>query len=272
VWIVLPALGVSEIKAPRISIKLHASKESMIAKVEVQIEKGSIGTWQAKGDERAGNEGCRVNNVRVVLGDIDYIGLCGKDFNVAVILHHLLLWRACERLRGLRLGAKPLHRIHNILLLVGESSPDGLGPIHVPGHHLNCLGGMNDRFDGGVPRLIVNIIVGGSGIILQPLAGGGDILRIGRGGENFRKQRIGIKSNWTEHLVELVRRINNRLCGAWIGSDRRSRRVARRVTLAETGGGQGNNHQAGGNTGEKAAIFIVVVNGHDWRHLISVET
>jgi hypothetical protein len=251
VRVVLPALGVAEIKAPLISIKAHTSKESMIAKVEVQIEKGSIWTWQAKGDERAGNEGCRVNNVRVVLGDIDHIGLCGKDFNDAVILHHLLLWRADERLRGLCPGAKPLHRIHHILLLVGESSPNGLGPIHVPRHHRNCFGGMNDRFDRIIPRLIVNVIVGGRGIILKPLAGRGDILRIGRGSENFRKQRIGIKGNRTEHLVKLVRRINNRLCGVWIGGDRRSRSVAGRVPLAETGRGQGENHQAGSNTGEK---------------------
>ena len=64
---------------------------------------------------------------------------------------------------------------------------------------------MNHRLDGRVPGLGGDCIFSRSGRLLQPLFRGHHILRIRGSGDQLRKQRIRIKRNRSQQLIQLIR-------------------------------------------------------------------
>ena len=104
----------------------------------------------------------------------------------------------------------PLHRIHHILLLRQKGVTQLRGPIHVRSHHLQHRWKRNQRLHAGIPRKMVfgngsGQVVPSEVVMLVRLFGGvGNLIRIRRRGEDLCKQRVRIKRNPGDQLVEFL--------------------------------------------------------------------
>src|ERR1700722_1555052 len=97
------------------------------------------------------------------------------------------------------LATLPLHRVHNVGFLREKSVSDVRGPVHVSGHHFQHGGKRQKRLNAWVPWKLIALngvrqsfsreVV----VLIRPFRCVGNLIRIGRGGQNLRHERIRIQ-------------------------------------------------------------------------------
>ena len=165
---------------------------------------------EPEADREADSE-CAINSRVVIDGvpritwDINDLGVGRLDFDGSIVGDDVFLRSARRQIPlGLGLGAEALDGIHDILLLVKKSHADLGGPSQVVIQPFEDGGVMRQALDAGVPRLLVG------GVDVAALAdvtvGQDDLRGQGGGGENLSQQRIGIKGDGLEQLVQRLGR------------------------------------------------------------------
>jgi hypothetical protein len=107
---------------------------------------------------------------------------------------------------------QPLDRLHHVLFLCEHGVTEFLGPIELFTHVVQNIGKWHQRFDAGVPRLVLKCRVQLIALelrvcgVLDPPIRFHDFERIGGCHEDLRQQIIGIKSDRREDLVQLFLR------------------------------------------------------------------
>ena len=138
---------------------------------------------------------------------------------------HLDLFVGLEVARGLRLLAKPLHGVHDVVGLREERVADVAHPVGLLAEGDEHLGERDQRRNRRIPRLVLDhlhrLVALGVRMRLRPRRGRGEILRIGRGHQQLRQQRIGIQRDLRRQLVELL--VGERLVGGLRERMRRQR-------------------------------------------------
>jgi len=108
--------------------------------------------------------------------------------------------------RGVRLGPKPLDRIHDVGLLREEGIPHTLRPVDPLTHHGEDVWKRHQRLDAKVPALpvegIVERIRRQISICLDPPVRLYDFNRVGGRHENLGKKGVGIQGDGRKYLVE----------------------------------------------------------------------
>ena len=120
----------------------------------------------------------------------------------------------CDRLlRGrlenavlLRLGAKLLDDVGDVLGLVDFGVAEVRRPVEIRAHHLDDVRKARERLYRRIPILVVDpgiIVVGDEGLVLvKPALRLDDLHRVGAGGQELREQRVGIERDRGEQLFE----------------------------------------------------------------------
>jgi hypothetical protein len=134
------------------------------------------------------------------------------------LLHfHLLLGVTLQRPSRVSLGSQSLNRGRNRSLIRQKGLPDGGVIVNVLRHHVQHLRKIRQRNKCRIKPLPLRRIGEGRarkpGVLLQPVIYVQDFLRIRRGGRDLSQQRIGVKRDRSQQLVELLRRGNRRLRG-----------------------------------------------------------
>ena len=185
-WVVLPFVRPIKVVIAPIARPGDSLIHPVVAPVPIEIEPGANMIARAVADPWVviAIAGMRdVDDGGIVLRDVDHIGLCGKNLDCAVVIDDLLLRCGGQGAGRLGFTAKLLHRIHDILRLGCECRTEGIHPVRLVRQHVQDAGIVDERFDGGIPRLCVDVILGGIGKRLEPLCRLLDVLGIGRGGE-----------------------------------------------------------------------------------------
>ena len=138
----------------------------------------------------------------IVLRDVNRVRRRRNDADVVAFQIHLLLRRVNQRAGGLRLGPELLHGFHHIGRLLRKGRAQGLGPLEVVVHPFHHVGIMGQRLDTRVPRLAVDATHRAVG--RQIIRRERDIRGNGRSRQDQGDQRIGIKGDRPEHLVQLL--------------------------------------------------------------------
>jgi hypothetical protein len=129
----------------------------------------------------------------------------------AVLLHlDLLLWRATQRAGSVGLRPQPLNRCRHLILIRRNRRPDGGIIVNVLRHHLHYVGKPGQGNECRVETLLL-----GSGgqlreclvtVLRQPIIEIQNLLRISGGGSDLGQKRIGVESDRSQQLIELLRR------------------------------------------------------------------
>lgn len=140
---------------------------------------------------------------RLIDGDVNHLRIDWNDFNVAAVVNDLLLRRGLQVAEAISLLAEPLDGTHDVLLLIYKCLSHFHGPLQILVHPLQHAWVTGQRLHAGVPRLLVNQVrVAAAGDV--PVSHHDLIGERGRRQE-LGNQRIGIKGNWPQQLVELLR-------------------------------------------------------------------
>ena len=169
--------------------------------IKVAIQPTTNRKAEAKRNERRAIRGVVINLVRLIDWHIDYLGIRRNDFNVATVIDYLLLRRGLQVTKIICRCAQPLDGTHHLRLLIEKSLSQFRRPVQVVIHPSQNTGIAGHGLDASVPRLLVNLV----GVAAaRDIAVGQDDLR-GQGGrrQDFGNQRVGIKRNPPQQLVQL---------------------------------------------------------------------
>ena len=165
-----------------------------------------------------------IDDARVIIGNIDRIGIRWLDGDDLLVLHFRysdgLLFGRLQLVVGLSLGAQALDRVHHIGLLGNNRIAELLRPIEFRTHHLQHVRRGDQGFDAVVPRLLVDrrlqCIAFEILVCFKPTLGLHDVERIGRRHQHLGEQRIRIKRDRRNQLIELggFQQLGIR-CGGW---------------------------------------------------------
>ena len=163
-------------------------------------------------------DGCRrrrrVDGDRVVRWDIDLAvrgGLQHDDFLAVlrlVVDRHL--WRRLQVADRLSLLSQPLHRVEHARLVGRERLTELGGPVHFAAHHVQCVREIDQRAHRRrethlgcrvVERLARKVLV-----LEQPVSSVEHFLRIRRGDQHLRQDRIRVQGDRREQLLECLGR------------------------------------------------------------------
>jgi hypothetical protein len=135
------------------------------------------------------------------------LGIYRLNFDRLAFDNHLLLFGRLEIAGSLGLLPQSLNGVHDAGLLSQESFTQPLCPGRLLSHHVEDLRKRRQRLHAQVPvhfvqgvveRVPLEVRVG-----LQPAVGFHNLIRIRRGYEDLREQRIRIERNRRKHLVQL---------------------------------------------------------------------
>jgi hypothetical protein len=136
------------------------------------------------------------------------------DGLTGVLLHlDLLLRGAAQGARCVGLRPQPLDRRRDLILIRSNRRPDGGIIVNVLRHHLHYIGKPGQGDECRVEALLL----GSSGqlreclvtVLRQPIIEIQNLLRISGGGSDLGQKRIGVESDWSQQLIQLLR------CGWW---------------------------------------------------------
>ncbi len=144
------------------------------------------------------------------------------DGLAAVLLHlDLLLRSTAQRTRSVGLRPQPLNRSRHLILIRRNRGPDRGIVINILRHHLHHVGKPGQ----GNKCRIETLLLGSSGqlrqgevaVLRQPIIEIQNLLRIGRGGSDLGQKRVGVESDRSQQLIQLLRRRRWRTLGLKIG-------------------------------------------------------
>src|SRR5262245_61984135 len=98
---------------------------------------------------------CPINYRRIIGRDIDDLRIRRLDFDDFLLDDYFLLLRGLQITGGLSLGAQPLNRIQDLLLILKKCIPQFLGPIELIAHFGKHFGEVHERPHAGVPVLFL---------------------------------------------------------------------------------------------------------------------
>lgn len=174
--------------------------------VEIVGEPPTAGKAGAEGEQRRIPRGVararEVDELRIVVGNENDLGLRGENPDVAALGDDLLLRRGEEVAGGERPGAQALDGVHHIIGLREEGFAELFGPREVLIHPADGVGVAGEGSDGVVPRLDV-----GAGRIVthfEKTRGEHDLG--GRGGrrQNEPDEGVWVEGDRAEEIVELL--------------------------------------------------------------------
>ena len=142
-----------------------------------------------------------VDHLRIVDGHVDHRRLCRHDADrVALDLHSLLRGGDEIPLLACHL-AQALHARHHVARLQRVRSADRRRPVGAVGKHVEHGLVARDRLHAHVPCLIVDPDSAvGRDVARSQL----HLLRIRRGDQQLREDRIRIERDWCEEVIELL--------------------------------------------------------------------
>lgn len=169
--------------------------------VEIVIQPDA--NWKSS-PERKAITALIIHFVRLVIRQINDVRIHRKNFNRTAVIDDLLLRRGLQVTEIIGRRPQALDGIHHVLLLIEKSLSHFRRPTEVIVQPLQNIGVVRQRLDARIPRLLV-------GEVRIPAARevtiGHDNLGRQRGcRQNLRHQWIGIKRDWPQHLVQLLRR------------------------------------------------------------------
>ena len=181
-------------------------------------EQGADADAHSKGDERR-RARADIYDCRVVDGNINNLGIHGLNYikGLAPILLqlNLLLLGGAQRTGAVGLIAQALDGSGDGSLIGLKCLADGGVVVDILRHHLEHFGEIHQRNKRWIEPLLLRGIgqgyAGESGILRQPIVDIQNFLRVGGGGGDLRKQRVGIESDGSQQLIELGGRRNCRL-------------------------------------------------------------
>ena len=199
---------------------------------------------RAEAEERSDAGIWLIDRDRVVCGDIDRRGIGRLDFDVGLL--HGSPVRGRDQLLGgrdgllagglenaglLRLGAKLLDDVGDVLGLVHFGVAQVRRPVGIRAHHLDDVRKAREGLYRRIPILVVDpgiIVVGYERLVLvEPALRLDDLHRVGAGGQELREQGVGIERDRGDQLFELG--ASESLCGRrLLGGGRVGRRRGRR--------------------------------------------
>jgi len=143
-----------------------------------------------------------VDHLRVVLRDVDDLRVGREDLDDALLHDHLLLRGGLQVALGIGPGALRLHRLHHIRLLGQHGAAQLVGPIEVFVHHVDHVRVVRQCFHVGVPILRIDLAL--ILAVAQKTGGQDDIGGHGRGRQNQRHNRVGIKRNRADQRIQFI--------------------------------------------------------------------
>jgi hypothetical protein len=170
-------------------------------------------------NEAGGKPHAAVDHRRVVYRNVHNLRVRRSDLNNAaslVILHDDLLLRAAAQCSG-AVGqlAQTLHRIHYRIWVRLECRSDRGVVVDILRHHREHLGKLDQRNECRIEALrlrrVGESVAAEPRILLQPVLGVENLLRIGASAGDLCQQRIRIERDRSKQLVEFVCRRNVRL-------------------------------------------------------------
>lgn len=175
--------------------------QMMVVPIEIAAEPGTNDKAHAEGNKRRAIRLLIINLAGLIVGHVNIIRAGGNNFNVATVVHHLLLGRGDEVAQVISLQAQALDGIHDVLLLAGKGLAELGRPIQVIIHPSQNIGIVRERLDVGVPWLLVNGIR--IAAILDITIRQDNLRGLRGSGQQDGNQRIGIQGDRAGQLVEL---------------------------------------------------------------------
>jgi hypothetical protein len=143
---------------------------------------------------------------------------------LARILLHLdhLLWGATQSAGCVGLSSQPLNRCGHLILIRRHCRPDCSVVVNIVRHHLQNTG----KADKGNKCRVEALLLGSGGqlregkviVLRQPVVHIQNLLRIRGGGSDLGEKGIGVESDGSQQLIQLLRRGWRRSLGLKIGS------------------------------------------------------
>ena len=134
----------------------------------------------------------------------------GLDGDGVILLDHVGLLGRSQIARRIRLLPQALNRFHHLRLLRDENVAEPRSPLELLVHHREHLRERGERFDARVPILLLDgfdrLLSRQARIAPGPARRLHHLERISGGHEDLRQQRVGIKRDRGEHLIELLLR------------------------------------------------------------------
>ena len=174
--------------------------EVVIVPIKIVVEPGAHGKAQAKRDERGAKRSLEIHHLRLIYGNIDELRIGREDFDASVVNNNIILRGGLQVPQCLGLGTEPLNGSHYVRLLVEKRLPQGCGPSQVIVHPFENGRVSGKRSNARIPGLLVNQIRVAATVdvpIRQDYFGGQ-----GRRREDLRNQRVRVKRNGAQHLVQ----------------------------------------------------------------------
>ena len=185
----------------------------------------------SKGDQRSRDHraraGCDVNDRGIVLRDehdlrirrLNHINRLPRR----LLCGHGLLRIAAQRACCVGLTAQTLNGICDSCLVRREGIPDRGIVVDVLRHHLENLREIYECDECRIETLLLRRIREGRSsqvwICRQPIVNVEDLLRVGRSRHDLRQQRVWIKRDGRQQLIQLLWRKRCGLCGQqWLES------------------------------------------------------
>ena len=151
-----------------------------------------------------------INHRRVVVRHVNDLGIRLLDNDGLPLRLHAHDVVGPEVPRCLRLLPQVLDRVHHLLLLGKKCVAQPLHPVQLLVHHGEHMRKRDQRLDAGIPVVPLDrlhrLVAGEIGIGPGPARGLNGFDRIGRCHQNLRQQRIRIKRDRCQHLIELLLR------------------------------------------------------------------
>jgi hypothetical protein len=145
----------------------------------------------------------------IVIRNVDQPRIYRRDQNLAIFRVHALLRRGEQATGLLRLKPHGLHRVHQIARLVVIDVAELLRPAIVARHIVEHGRKRGESFHAGIPAHAVGnagaLVRGQPEILLRPRVGLRDLIGIRGSGQNLRYQRVGIKCDGRNQLIQLHR-------------------------------------------------------------------
>ena len=151
-----------------------------------------------------------VDHRRIVVGDVDDFWPRRLDHDGLPLLVHADLVGRLEITGVVRLMAQILDCVRHLGLLGEKRIAEPFRPVQLLVHHLKNLWKCSERFDAGIPTVLFDrphgLVAFEVGIGPGPTRGLDDLERIRRCHQNLRQERVGVKRNRRQHLIELLLR------------------------------------------------------------------
>jgi hypothetical protein len=171
----------------------------------------------SKTDQRCGGHGTRarpdIDHRGVVLRNINHLRIRRLNYINCLarrLLHlHLLFRGAAQSARVISLISQALNRSRDCSLIRREGLTDGRIIVDILRHHVEHLRKIDERDKCRIESLLLRCIrqccARQRRILRQPVIHIQNFLRIGRSRGDLRKQRIGIKRDRRQQLIQFLR-------------------------------------------------------------------